>query len=92
MEAVLTSLTSLILSRVAPRSLDDIRNLDPELRDGGLLFLIEHSKPGGLNEALDWYASRLQEMGGSERFLNDPEVRRLEDAIAKLSDFEPWRP
>ncbi|MBI3668030.1 MAG: hypothetical protein HY236_17665 [Acidobacteria bacterium] len=88
-ETVLRNLGELIFDREPPKNLEDIRKLDPELRDGAILFLIDKDLPGS-GDALEWYSDRLYELGGWERVLSDPKIRTVGDLIEIISDVEPW--
>ena len=89
-ESVMTNLARLIFEKQSLQDLDDVRKLDPELRDAAILFLINRLQEAGSGATLRWYSDRLEEFGGSQRVLSDPQIRTPSDVVDRLSDFEPW--
>lgn len=89
-ERTLKNLAMLLLERHPPKDLDDVRSLGAEFRDAALLFLINEHKRTNSADVLQFYSDRLEELGGAEKVLGDPDIRTIADLIEKL-DLEPWR-
>lgn len=89
-EQVLNDLAQLILERRSPADLADVRKLDPELREGGILFALDKLHNGESGD-LGWLSDRLADRGGAESMLSDPEVRSIRDLDELLSNYEEWR-
>src|SRR4051812_25615566 len=82
-EEVLNILAMFIIERSSPSDLNDVRDLDPELRDGGALFALDKLRKGNSGD-LGWLADRLCEFGGVDKALSDPDIRSIGDLDERL--------